>query len=261
MLASGYRSLSLWHDTMDDDFTPRPALDRDVEVDVAIVGGGYTGLWTAYHLVVNDPTVRVAVIEREVAGLRRLGAQRGLVLGPLPRLAPADGERAGPRRRRAHAAPAARHRRRRRHDRRRGGHRLPLRPGRLPLRGAQPRPARAGARRGRRLPRLGLRARRPPAARRPRGGGVRPRRRTRSAARGPRTARRSIRPGSCAGSPPPSSGVVSRSTSAPRPSTSAADGSSRPTARCGPSTSCSPPRATPRPSRVVGARSPRSTPS
>jgi hypothetical protein len=28
--------------------TPRPALDGSVEVDVAVVGGGYTGLWTAY---------------------------------------------------------------------------------------------------------------------------------------------------------------------------------------------------------------------
>ncbi len=77
MPATGYRSLSLWHDTMDDDFTPRPALDRDVEVDVAIVGGGYTGLWTAYHLVVNDPTVRVAVIEREVAGFGASGRNGG----------------------------------------------------------------------------------------------------------------------------------------------------------------------------------------
>src|SRR6478735_1212046 len=77
MLASGYRSLSLWHDTMDDDFTPRPALDRDVEVDVAIVGGGYTGLWTAYHLVLNDPTVRVAVVEREVAGFGASGRNGG----------------------------------------------------------------------------------------------------------------------------------------------------------------------------------------
>ena len=35
---------------------------------VAVVGAGYTGLWTAYHLVTADPTIRVAVIEKEVAG-------------------------------------------------------------------------------------------------------------------------------------------------------------------------------------------------
>ena len=30
--------------------TPRQALPGRLEVDVAIVGGGYTGLWTAYYL-------------------------------------------------------------------------------------------------------------------------------------------------------------------------------------------------------------------
>ena len=40
-------------------------------------GRGYTGLWTAYHLVVDDPTVRVAVIEREVAGFGASGRNGG----------------------------------------------------------------------------------------------------------------------------------------------------------------------------------------
>ncbi len=44
---SDYRSLSLWHDTHPGPLDPRPALDRDDHVDVAIVGAGYTGLWTA----------------------------------------------------------------------------------------------------------------------------------------------------------------------------------------------------------------------
>jgi hypothetical protein len=43
---TGYRGLSLWHDTAGDDLTPRPSLDRDLAVDVAIVGGGYTGRTT-----------------------------------------------------------------------------------------------------------------------------------------------------------------------------------------------------------------------
>ena len=33
----------------------RPALDGDLSVDVAIVGAGYTGLWTAYYLARSDP--------------------------------------------------------------------------------------------------------------------------------------------------------------------------------------------------------------
>jgi glycine/D-amino acid oxidase-like deaminating enzyme len=77
MLPSGYRGLSLWHDTCDDDFEPRPCLGGDLDVDVAVVGAGYTGLWTAYHLVASDPTLRVAVLEREVAGFGASGRNGG----------------------------------------------------------------------------------------------------------------------------------------------------------------------------------------
>ena len=76
MPPSGYRGLSLWHDTIDD-IEPRPSLGADTEVDVAIVGAGYTGLWTAYHLVAADPTIRVAVIEKEVAGFGASGRNGG----------------------------------------------------------------------------------------------------------------------------------------------------------------------------------------
>lgn len=72
----GYHGLSLWHDTIDH-IEPRPPLDGDVEVDVAVVGAGYTGLWTAYHLVSADPTIRVAVVEKEVAGFGASGRNGG----------------------------------------------------------------------------------------------------------------------------------------------------------------------------------------
>jgi glycine/D-amino acid oxidase-like deaminating enzyme len=73
----GYRALSLWHDTADDDWSPRPALPGDVDVDVAVVGAGYTGLWTAYYLKRADPSLRVAVLEREVAGFGASGRNGG----------------------------------------------------------------------------------------------------------------------------------------------------------------------------------------
>jgi len=47
------------------------------DVDVAIVGAGFTGLWTAYHLAVADPTLRIAVLEREVAGFGASGRNGG----------------------------------------------------------------------------------------------------------------------------------------------------------------------------------------
>jgi glycine/D-amino acid oxidase-like deaminating enzyme len=76
-LARAYRGLSLWHDTCGDDWTPRASLPGDDAVDVAIVGAGYTGLWTAYYLRRLDPSLRVVVLEREVAGYGASGRNGG----------------------------------------------------------------------------------------------------------------------------------------------------------------------------------------
>lgn len=67
----------MWLDLVDDDLTPRPALGGDRHVDVAIVGAGYTGLWTAYYLLKADPSLRVALVEREVAGFGASGRNGG----------------------------------------------------------------------------------------------------------------------------------------------------------------------------------------
>jgi glycine/D-amino acid oxidase-like deaminating enzyme len=71
-----YRRLSLWWDDVGP-VTPRPALAGDLTVDVAIVGGGFTGLWTAHALLAADPQLRVAVLEREVAGFGASGRNGG----------------------------------------------------------------------------------------------------------------------------------------------------------------------------------------
>jgi glycine/D-amino acid oxidase-like deaminating enzyme len=70
-------SVSLWHDSAGDDFAPRPPLPGHVVVDVAVVGAGYTGLWTAYYLQALDPTLRIALIERHVAGFGGSGRNGG----------------------------------------------------------------------------------------------------------------------------------------------------------------------------------------
>jgi len=67
--------LTLWWSGVDP--APRPPLPGDVEVDVAVVGAGYTGLWTAYYLVKADPTVRIAVIESEISGYGASGRNGG----------------------------------------------------------------------------------------------------------------------------------------------------------------------------------------
>jgi glycine/D-amino acid oxidase-like deaminating enzyme len=68
---------SLWHHTAGVDLTPRAALPGDVDMDVAIVGAGYTGLWTAYYLHTLDPALRIAIVEREIAGFGASGRNGG----------------------------------------------------------------------------------------------------------------------------------------------------------------------------------------
>lgn len=68
---------SLWLESCGDDLTPRPALPSDRQADVAIIGAGYTGLWTAHHLLRHDPSLRVVVIEREIAGWGASGRDGG----------------------------------------------------------------------------------------------------------------------------------------------------------------------------------------
>ncbi len=72
-----YRSRSLWMDQLPDPLGSRSALARDTDVDVAIVGGGLTGLWTAYELLGHDPALRVAVLESEIVGFGASGRNGG----------------------------------------------------------------------------------------------------------------------------------------------------------------------------------------
>ena len=74
---NSYRTLSFWHATVPDSLRPGPALDGDIDVDVAIAGGGYTGLWTAYYLRKADPGLRIAVVEGEIAGFGASGRNGG----------------------------------------------------------------------------------------------------------------------------------------------------------------------------------------
>jgi glycine/D-amino acid oxidase-like deaminating enzyme len=66
-------SVSYWLEASGDDLTPRPPLDGSVDADVAILGAGLTGLWTAWYLRRRDPSLRIVVLEREVAGFGASG--------------------------------------------------------------------------------------------------------------------------------------------------------------------------------------------
>ena len=73
----------MWLDTYPGPLDPRPPLGGDTDTDVAIVGGGFTGLWTAYYLRRLDPALRVTVIEREVCGFGASGRNGGWAVGEL----------------------------------------------------------------------------------------------------------------------------------------------------------------------------------
>ncbi|MGO4300052.1 NAD(P)/FAD-dependent oxidoreductase [Leifsonia sp. RAF41] len=75
-----YRTVGFWFDSIadqEDGYRPRPGLDTDIEADVAIVGAGLTGLWTAYYLQERDPGLRIVLLEKEVAGFGASGRNGG----------------------------------------------------------------------------------------------------------------------------------------------------------------------------------------
>jgi glycine/D-amino acid oxidase-like deaminating enzyme len=58
---------------------PTPPLSVDTTADVVVLGGGYTGLWTALHLKELDPGVDVVVLEQDICGGGPSGRNGGFV--------------------------------------------------------------------------------------------------------------------------------------------------------------------------------------
>ncbi len=61
------------------DPSPAPALTGMASADVVVVGGGYTGLWTALGLLDRDPGLRVTLIEADICGGGPSGRNGGFV--------------------------------------------------------------------------------------------------------------------------------------------------------------------------------------
>ncbi|MFC0218205.1 glycine/D-amino acid oxidase-like deaminating enzyme [Pseudochelatococcus lubricantis] len=74
-------NISFWYADIGGIPAYRGALPGDIEADVCIVGAGFTGLWTAYYLRKADPSIRIAVVEREFAGFGASGRNGGWLSG------------------------------------------------------------------------------------------------------------------------------------------------------------------------------------
>lgn len=72
-----YRRNSLWLDQLGEDLSPREPLSSRRIADVAIIGGGFGGLWTAYYLKRHAPTLDIVVLESEIAGFGASGRNGG----------------------------------------------------------------------------------------------------------------------------------------------------------------------------------------
>lgn len=79
-----YAQFSFWLETCGDDLTPRPALEGSIEADVAILGAGLTGLWTAYYLLQREPSARVVLLEQRIAGFGASGRNGGWLYPGFP---------------------------------------------------------------------------------------------------------------------------------------------------------------------------------
>lgn len=85
----GQRAQSLWFNLAragQDGADERPSLQADIAADVCIVGGGYTGLWTALQLKQSAPDCRIVILEADRCGSGASGRNSGGVSGLWPRL-------------------------------------------------------------------------------------------------------------------------------------------------------------------------------
>jgi glycine/D-amino acid oxidase-like deaminating enzyme len=92
------RSLWLQEALAADPGEPCPPLDAHVGADVAIVGGGFAGLWTAVHLTERDPGLRIALLEADIVGGGASGRNGGFASSSwfdLPALVDLFGETEG----------------------------------------------------------------------------------------------------------------------------------------------------------------------
>ena len=81
MPSAGLERVSFWFDSLDAVPEPETPKELPAQVDVAIVGGGFTGLWTAYYLKCLEPSLDIAVLEAVTLGFGASGRNGGWCMG------------------------------------------------------------------------------------------------------------------------------------------------------------------------------------
>lgn len=74
--------ISLWQKGQSINY--RPALNGSKDFDVAIIGAGFSGLWSAYHLKQFQPELKIAIFEKEYVGFGASGRNGGWASAEYP---------------------------------------------------------------------------------------------------------------------------------------------------------------------------------
>src|ERR1035438_5739727 len=85
--SSSPRALWMQQALQRDGHEEAPALEDDQTLDICIVGGGLTGLWTALQISGIEPSIRVGVVEADICGAGASGANGGFAMTWWPKFA------------------------------------------------------------------------------------------------------------------------------------------------------------------------------
>jgi glycine/D-amino acid oxidase-like deaminating enzyme len=73
---------SLWRGS--EQITARKSVSKNYSLDVAIIGGGFSGLWSAYHLKKLQPSLNIAIFEQNYVGFGASGRNGGWASAEYP---------------------------------------------------------------------------------------------------------------------------------------------------------------------------------
>ncbi len=77
---------SFWLEHIDNELTPNRSLTEDMDTDIAIIGGGYVGLWTALQIRKKSPKARIVILEQDICGGGASGRNGGFIMSWWPKI-------------------------------------------------------------------------------------------------------------------------------------------------------------------------------